>query len=442
MLIRASLTVCILVFSMCASVFADQRQVCVPLSITELLDLALTNNPETRTSWWNARRAAAAVGIAKSGYYPDLTLHSSVTNGYDYKFPNGHETFYTSAGAEVFLNYLLLDFGERRANNDAAKAALCAAGWQTEWTIQRVMHEVISSAYTYLYTLDVLASRRQSLQDAQTTLCAAEELNRAGLRSITDVYTMRATVSEMEIAATLQAAEADIARAELAASIGTCVDAPLAVMPLPDPTQECPVKANLNDLINASQQVRSDIMAKRSILREKIAMTKKASTAYLPKITFDATGGYRHYFHDHAHGLQYDVALNFDYPFFNGFESTYQKRLAYSNMKMTETELEQMQLDIALEVLTYSRWFEAAQGVLQLANDNLQNSIKSFEGVLEKYKAGTQSIFDLTIAQRQLAEARIKQSDAKTRWYRSLAQLAYATGTITSYRGIPCVTGE
>ena len=33
-----------------------------PLTMTELVDIALQNNPSTKQAWWNARRAAAALG--------------------------------------------------------------------------------------------------------------------------------------------------------------------------------------------------------------------------------------------------------------------------------------------------------------------------------------------------------------------------------------------
>lgn len=405
-----------------------------PLSIPELVDVALTNNPDTRTVWWNARRASAAAKVVNSAYYPNILFHADVLNGYDYKFPTSRETEYTSYGAGLILTYLLYDFGERCAASEAAKAALVAANWQYDWQVQFVMHDVINNAYTLLNSIEVLKSRRESLVDAQTTLEAAEELNKAGLRSITDVYSIRATVSEMQIGIALQEAEVDIARANLAASMGICVDSQISLIDLPDPSPNQVLKEGLCTLIDTAYQLRTDLLAKNADLQQKIALTKRAKATNMPKVSFNSDGGYRHYIKDRAHGLNYNVALNLDFPLYDGFENIYRTRMAYDEAKSTESVLASLQLDIALEVLTYSRWFAAAESVLQYAQDNLLNSEKTFEGVLDKYKAGTQSIFDLTLAQRQLAEARIKHSDAKTRWYRSLAQLAYATGSICSIK--------
>jgi outer membrane protein len=401
-----------------------------PLFISELLDIALQNNPETRTAWWNAQRASALTDLATSAYYPNVAFHADIIHGRDYKFINSDETNYTLADANVILNYLLYDFGERRATSDAAKAALCAANWQADFTLQRVLYNVVNNTYVYLNAQEQLMSRLQSLQDVRVTLDAAEDLYRVGLRSVNDVYTMRASISDMQMSIALQKAEVQIARGKLAASLGLNVDAPIAVAQLPDPQPDRAIRAGLDCLISSAYQKRADLMAKRSELVQKSALREKTRTSYLPKISFNAETGYKRYFHEHADNFNYNVGLNFDVPLFTGFESIYKNRLAMSDLQITETELERLELDIALEVLTYSHLFEAAEEVLQLANVNLDNSIKTFEGILEKYKAGTQSIFDLTAAQKQLAEARLKHGDAKTRWYRSLAQLAYATGAI------------
>ena len=89
-------------------------------------------------------------------------------------------------------------------------------------------------------------------------------------------------------------------------------------------------------------------------------------------------------------------------------------------------------------MFTYRCLFEAAREILKYAESNLENSLKLFDGTLEKYRAGTQSVFDLIAAQKLLADARVKHGNAKIRWYRALAQLAHATGTIMTYSEESC----
>jgi outer membrane protein TolC len=41
-------------------------------SLAELIDMAESNNPETRVAWERARAQAASVGVARSELYPTL----------------------------------------------------------------------------------------------------------------------------------------------------------------------------------------------------------------------------------------------------------------------------------------------------------------------------------------------------------------------------------
>ena len=136
---------------------------------------------------------------------------------------------------------------------------------------------------------------------------------------------------------------------------------------------------------------------------------------------------------DNANALQYEVTLNFEAPLFTGFEAMYEKRMALADMQLTRKELAQLELDIALEVLTQSRLLQAAQEMMPDAEDELSNSLKAYESVLEIYRAGKESISAVSDVQRQLAAARVRYSDVKTRWLVSIAKLAYSTGTLAPY---------
>lgn len=114
----------ILIMFFSAFAYANEQG---PLSIAEMVDIALQNNPETQSAWWRARQAAAATGSARSAYYPDVSIRASADHGRNYKFVNGPEVPYTNVGADLILSYLLLDMGERSANVAAAEAALTSS---------------------------------------------------------------------------------------------------------------------------------------------------------------------------------------------------------------------------------------------------------------------------------------------------------------------------
>lgn len=51
-----------------------------PYDLPALLDLALSENPDTRVAWESARQAAASFGAARAPYYPLVSANSA--NGY------------------------------------------------------------------------------------------------------------------------------------------------------------------------------------------------------------------------------------------------------------------------------------------------------------------------------------------------------------------------
>src|SRR5262245_65761510 len=101
--------------------------------LPELIDLALGANPETRVAWEAARRAALAVGLVESEYFPLLAI--SALGGYKsvgVPIPQNlvSDGFFrfelAQAVPALTLKWLLLDFGRRGNAWDAAKQRLLA----------------------------------------------------------------------------------------------------------------------------------------------------------------------------------------------------------------------------------------------------------------------------------------------------------------------------
>lgn len=408
-----------------------------PQSLVELIDIALKNNPETKQAWWNGRRAAAALGSAKSAYYPQIGMEGSLQNGKDFQFINGPDESYTIVSSGFTLSMILYDFGERSAGVEEAKMALIAADWQNNWAIQSVLIQVLENVYATLHAQETLDAALISVKDAEQLLSAAEELNRAGLSPITDAYTSRSTYAQMKMDAIEQKSQLVIQRAKLASVLGIDVDTPLQLAPItyiPSPEIE-----QTAALIQLARQQRADLMAKRAEVAASKANQKKVSKTYAPKLALNGNGGMEHAVHDNTQAGHYNILLSFDIPLFTGFDRIYQNRMAHAETFISKEELIRLDLDIALEVLSQSSSLEAAHEMLCFANDYLENAAKAYEGTLEKYRAGRESIAEVSNAQVQLANARVSYSEVKTRLLVSMANLAYATGSLGSIRGDPCL---
>lgn len=400
-----------------------------PLTISELVDIALSNNPDSKVAWWNAQRAASSVDAAKSEYYPKLDLGLGASHGRDFEFINGPNRKYTQTSADLSLSMILFDFGERSAQVEARKKALEAANWEADFSLQKVMINALGAAYELLHTQEVVTAARITRDDAKKMLDASLELQRIGHTSISDVYSSKATFAEMQMNLAKESSECNIKRGKLAQVLGFGADTNIELAPLSSLTS--PKKEDTAALIARAKEQRKDLHAKAAQLQEAHANLEKSYSSYLPKLILDAKTGIQHYHHDHTKAANYDVGLTLKIPLFSGLDSIYNNRMAYADTKKSLQELSKLELDIAYEVLSANLTHEAASEMLTLAAENAENALLAYEAALEKYRAGKEQMFEATSnALQKLAIARVRYSEVKTQWLTSLAKLAYATGTI------------
>lgn len=406
-----------------------------PRTLSELVDIALENNPATCQTWWNARRAAANLGVARSAYWPRIDFAAKAVKGQDYSFLNGPETTYTKLEAEAVVALMLYDYGNRTANYNATAAALLAANWQTDRVMQKVIMRVLEYGYATLYSQEVVYATETSVSEAEKLVDIAQKLNEAGVNSISDTYSSQTSLSQLKIDLANNRAQLDIHRAKLATSLGYSAECLFEVAPADTLIQ--PQTEDLCALIDLAMHCRADLMAKQAKLNESNWKLAKARSEYGPKIALKTVGGYETQFKsgkDDEGIAKYKVGVYLDYPLFDGLKTMCQNCAALADTQITACELAELQLDVALDVFTQSRLLKAIQEILPEAELGLTNAQKAYEGVTEKYRAGKERIAEVSIAHRQLVTARLRLSDIKTRLFVATANLAFATGTLAPPR--------
>src|SRR5579859_1134913 len=113
-----------------------------PLTLVQLTDLALSNNPSTKIAWAEVRNGEAGLELARAGYWPHLSVdydYERLKSGNGAVTPTKVETLY---GPSLSLSYLLWDFGARSGRTDAAKYSLTAAQLDANQTMQDLILQV------------------------------------------------------------------------------------------------------------------------------------------------------------------------------------------------------------------------------------------------------------------------------------------------------------
>ncbi len=399
-----------------------------PMSLAELIDRGLQNNPETTKAWANTKRAQAQLGLAQSEYYPTVGIQGKLTHGRDVKFVNGPEVIFTNYGADLVLSYLLFDFGERKAEVQAMRSALKASRWSEDFLMQKIIYKISASYYEYLSAQELIRTKETTLKDVEQIQDAAQELLHAVLRSETDQALSKAAVAQLQIELAEWRAKAAVAYCKLLMELGLPFETKIEIDTALKESEV--ILEGVHDLIAKAEEKRADVLAMKATLSELHERVKKSRRSQRPKLRALGQGGWIEYVKHKDRGYNYTAGLAIDIPLLKVFENTYKNRKALAYEEITAFELKQLQEEVALEVITYSAAVKASQEALPWSGRYLEEAIKSYEAALENYKAGLHNIFNLLQTQQSLADARMKETEAKTKWRVALAQLAFATGSI------------
>ncbi len=288
------------------------------LTLTDVIDIALHNNPTTRISWSNARAAAARLGAARGDYLPtaqvDLRANKQQTSGVG---GTGVVQQQTQSVTGSFT-WLLLDLN-RGPSISAARNALQAADWTHNAAVQDVVLQVGQAYYTYAAFRALLAAQQATKAEADTNLMAAEGRRRVGLATIAEVLQARTAAAQALL--DLQRTEGDVAatRGALAVSTGLPPNADFDVDSL---AGTGPSGASVDSVEVPSALARDnrpDLAAAAATWRQTTADARAAYAKRLPSIT--AQGNMARTFVPTESGPRrsYLVGVGLNIPIFNGF---------------------------------------------------------------------------------------------------------------------------
>ncbi|GAB4227806.1 MAG: hypothetical protein Tsb0021_04860 [Chlamydiales bacterium] len=400
------------------------------LTLEMLLDIALRNNPETRSAWANVRRSQGiycqslsnnqiAVDYYAYGRYHHLSKKDKKHNYTDYYVDN-----------EIIASYLLFDFGVRKYTHQTTFFALRSAQKFCNWTFQTVMVEVIRRYSEYLDSIETYKVRQADLMDAKMNFEVAEALYDAGVKNRTDMLQARAAYVSTQIQLEVAKGEIQIALGALKNALGVTMDTPIEVKDLPKDFEPYQIHQKVESLINEAHKNRSDLQAGIEAIRQKNAEYCRALSDGYPTMTVEYGYGKKAWHRRYKENYRSDVALTLSVPIYRGYYFKNGVRTAKAALDQEVADYENALSNTAFEVLTNYWTFKTAYETFQYSIEFLEYAQESHDATLASYKAGMGNIQDLFEAQRELASARNAHVRAKTAWILSLANLTYSTGML------------
>jgi outer membrane protein len=412
--------------------------------LSELIDIAQRTNPETRVAWERARQAALAAGLAEGTYYP--TLAAAATGAYVHLVAPIPTTvdpnLIITANTQFFiptlsLEWLLLDFGRRRAAVDAAQAQLVEATAGFNAKHQQIVFNVTRDFYTLTAARGKSAAERAALDAARSLEKAAVMRRQHELATLPEVLqaqegTAQATYELEDALAT----EHDALMA-LLESVGIRPGTPIEIAnvsqePLPPALEE-----SVDQAIDRALAQRPDLVARLASVRAKEAEVRKARADYWPKLAASAAVGgnigqlsVNGSPYDSVDDPIYDAGFRFEWALFEGFERRNKVHLAESQRQEAEDELEHAKDKAVREVWKAYNDTKVALAKQQAAGALLVAAEKAWAATLDSYTHGLTTFPDVREAERNLTRARTLDQTARAEVLTRATAFAFSTGDL------------
>lgn len=401
-----------------------------PLTLVQLTDLALSNNPSTKLAWASIRNGEAGLELARSGYWPVLDLDYGVTRLKQVNFTGGANGVQTRYGPSVSLTYLLWDFGARSDAVDAAKYSLTAAHLAADQTVQDLVLTVEQDYYQVLGLTALRDADAQSVQDASANRDAANQRKSSGLATVGDVYQAEAALAGTRLA--LQQAEGQlaVARGQLAVDLGYGADTDLALAPWdPQVSPQLPSQG-IRELLDKAKSARPEVLAAKAREQAAVASLESTEGQGWPSLGLNASAGHTttDIAGQHTSANNYSAGLTLSFPLFAGFSYQAANRKAQAAVDTAQASTQQLMQQVELEVWqAYQNLHTAAAG-LDTSDAQLKSAQQAADVTQARYKNGLGSILDVLSAQSTLANARVQEVQARLNWFAAQAAMGHAMG--------------
>ena len=413
------------------------------LTLLDVLDVALRNDPTTQIAWRDARSRADTIGVAHAEWWPSLDLLLSGTRAQTVVQGGRFNAIQTTYGPGAAVTWLVADFGERNGDIASARADALSAVWTHGAAVQQTVLRTIEAYVAYLDAKAQLSAARITEDEATTNLDAAQPRRDAGLATIADVLQAKTQLSQATLAAQTIEGSIGSTRGALATAMGLPANVTFDAGELP---AELPAMefGQVDDAIGKALGARPDLASARESWLKAEADLRATRGSWLPKLGL--TGAYnRNYYEPQTYASSsntWSIGLTLRIPVFNGLQNKYEIARAREDREKAAAQARQVEQTVINDVWT--SWYDVKTATQRVttSKDLLGSATESEKVALGRYREGVGSLLDLLTAQSALATARALEIASRADWLVAAARFLYSTGALTGPEALPRTAGD
>jgi len=418
-------------------------------SLAELIDIAQTNNPLTRTAWNHAREVALAAGIAQSTYLPRLT--AAAIGGYQISQiagPLGTTTTDQLHGTISLLSFdwLLFDFGQRAALVEAANQLSLISNITFTAAHQKLIYDVSAAFYTDAAARARVGNAVQSLKNATEVESAAEDRMKRGVGTTVEVAQARQAEAQARLVKIQAEGAAQNAYLGLLSAMGISPLTQIKVADVSNRKLSPAMAGSVEKIIADALARRPDVLAAYAAQKAALANVQAAQAEFLPKFFLSGTGSYNNGTLNvtgipaignlplttnlSGHNFGGVVFGGVAMPVFDGGSRAAILEQAQSKADDAGLALMRTRDEAVREIVLANNALRTSLSAYQAATSVMSAAQTTFNAALAAYHNGVGSITDVTMAETQLLQARNAATDAYSTALSAAAAVALATGSL------------
>lgn len=393
------------------------------LTLQEAIDIALENNYQLKQAANNRGLADTRVRSAQGDFLPNLNANLGGRRDVGRQFIQEDLSFDDRTtyglGGSISSNVTIFNGFSNIANLRRAEAERETQELELERLRENVMFQTASRFLQVVLNEELLKISESSLEASMSQLEQISAQVEVGARPTVDLYNQEATVANDELAVIQRENSLAVSKAQL---IRIMQDDSIAEvspqMPTSDELALVPVDLNLNDLINAALETRSDFRAQEFAIESNRQSQRIARAQYLPTITANASvsGSYSDQFsllgQPVSFGDQFfdqNIRRNFGFsisiPIFNRWNTRTNVQSAYVQLRNSELQLDNVRFQISEEVRqAYNDYISIAKE-LESTEKALIAAERAFETEQQRYEVGSTTLIELNLANAAYVQA-------------------------------------
>lgn len=406
------------------------------MSLDQLIDIALENNPTIFAAQAARNAAQARFGIARSDYFPLLNM----TYSYNRATNNIAQGISAATGTAVprrvtdisvnnnnltaSLSQNIFDSFRREGRVEAARESLEAASLDLSTTRQNVVLNVQQAYYNHILALRLVRVNQEAVERNIQNLNRARGFFEVGTRPRIDVTRAQVDLANAELALVQARNQATTTLATLNNAIGVPDHPPYR---LREDLEIPPIIGTLEEYIRTAMQNRTELRADQARIRSAEASLAVAKREFLPTLGATANWSYR--------GQDYPLAPNWlggvtlTVPVLNPPRFSQLEEVA-AELASAQASEEITRQNIVLEIQQSYATLVNAREAIQTSEVLVQEARENLELAQGRYEVGVGPLIDVTDAQLALTQAESQNIQAIITFKLAEAQLRKAIGLL------------